>query len=149
MEGRSRSVVIVDDGRAARGFLADADEVFGGDQTAGETEDDVKRDETAELKPCQSRAVHANPCGLTDDDVCICGRIVGKATVKKKYDGKRRAGERHEQQGKESPARPDEGQGLRENVIQASPADERERKRRKPEWFEIEGFGHWVDYTLK
>lgn len=142
MEGRSRSVVIVDDGRAARGFLADADEIFGGDQTAGESEDDVERDEAAELKPGERRAEDADPCGLTDDDVCICGRIVGEATMKKKYDGKRRAGKRHEQQGEESPARPDEGQGLGNDVVQASPADERERKRGKPEWFEIEGFGH-------
>lgn len=119
----------MDGRRAAIGFLANADEVFGGNETACKTENDVECDEAPELKPGKRGAVHADPGRLTDDDVGFDGRLGWETPVKIINNGKRRAGERHEQEGEESPARPDEGKRHRDDEIQAAPANQYEGKR--------------------
>ena len=102
-------MVIMENGRRAIGFLADANEIFGGDEPACETENDVKCDKAPELQPGKRSAINPDPHGLADDDVGVGGRVFGKALMQIIHNGERGAGERHEKQGEKSPARPDEG----------------------------------------
>lgn len=86
--------------------FAQAEEVFDGEDAARQAEDNVDRNEAAELKPRESRAVDAKPHRLTHDDVGFGGRLARKAAMKKIDDRKNCAGEREDQQREESPTEP-------------------------------------------
>ena len=130
-------MVIVNSGRLAIGFFANADEIFGGDESACETEDHIKRDEPPKLQPGKCGAVDSHPHGLTDEHVGIGGRVGWEALMQIKDDGKRGAGKCHEKQDEKSPARPDEGQGECEKQIQATPSDNGKGEGGETERFEL------------
>lgn len=123
-------------------FFAQADEVFDGDQSARKAEDHVDRDEASELKPGEGRAVHAEPQRLTYDDIRFGGNLIGKSFVKEVDDGQDGACKRHEGEDEKSPAGPDVGKRLRDDVIETAPADEDEDQRRDAKGFEFELFIH-------
>ena len=96
-------MVIMENGRRAIGFLADANEIFGGDEPACETENDVERDKAPELQPGECGAIDTDPHGLADKHVGVGGRIFGKALMQIIHNGECSAGESHEKQGEKSP----------------------------------------------
>jgi len=96
--------------------LAHTDKIFDGNETNGKTENDVDRDETSELKPGEGCAIDAEPQRLARDHVGVGRRLIGKAAMKKIHDWEKRAGDPHERENEESPTRPDEREGLRDEV---------------------------------
>lgn len=62
-------------------------EIFDGDQTKAKTEDHVDGDKATELQPGKRGTIDTEPHGLPYDDIGIGGRVVGKAAMKKVYDG--------------------------------------------------------------
>jgi len=130
-------------------FFAQADKVFHGKQTARQGEDDVDRDETPKLQPCQCRTVDAEPQCLTDNDLRLSRRLGWEAPVEEVYDGKDRARHRHDGKDEETPARYEVGKCLCNEEIQSAPASDEQDEGGKPKGFEGElRFVHWVDYTL-
>lgn len=129
MEGRLRSVVIVDHRRTAVGFLTDADEILSGDESTGETKDHIQGDESTQLQPREGRTVDTHPGCLPDNDIGFGGRLGGKTLMQIIDNGKRRAGECHEQEGEKSPARPNEGKRQRDDKVQPTPTDNGKGKR--------------------
>lgn len=98
-------------------FFTQADEVFDGDEATREAEDHVDRDEAPKLKPGEGGTINAKPHRLTDNDVRFGGHFVGEAFMEKVNDGKDGACERHEGKDKKSPAGPDVGKRLCDNVV--------------------------------
>ncbi len=109
-------------------FFAQADEIFDGDEPAREAEDHVDGDEAPELKPGDGRAVDTEPHRLTDNDVRFGGDLIGKTFVEEVDDGQDGACERHEGKDEKSPARPDVGKCLCDDVVQTTPANEDEEQ---------------------
>ena len=106
--------------------FAQADEVFDGNETARKAEDHVDCDKASELKPGESGAVHTEPHRLTDNDVRFSGDLIVETLVEEVDDGKYGACERHEGEYEKSPAGPDVGKCLCDDVVQTTPADEHE-----------------------
>ena len=106
--------------------FAQADKVFDGDEAACQAEDDIDRDKAPELEPGEGRAIDAEPKCLPDNDTGFGGRFIGKTFVEEENNGKDGACQRHEGQDEKSPARPNVGKCLCNEVVQTSPADEDE-----------------------
>ena len=99
------------------------------------------------MQPGQGRAKHAHPQRSADERLRF-QFFGGEARGHKVDDGKGGGGERHHPQREEAPARPDQGQGVEGQRVQAAPADE--QKNEGGEEIRTKGWvgGHGLNYTL-
>ena len=126
-------------------FFAQTDKVFDGDESASEGKNHIDGDEAPELKPCDGRAVDTEPHRLTDNDVRFGRDLIWKTLVKEVDDGKDGTCERHEGKDEKSPARPDVGKCLCDDIVQTAPTDEDEEQCRDAEGLKFELFIHWIE----
>ena len=120
------------------GFFAQADEVFDGEQTARQPEDDIDRDKASQLQPGEGSAIDAKPQRLSDNNMRLGWRLAWEAPMEEIDDGQDRAGQRHDGENEETPAGHKIGQRLCDEEIQSAPAGEQEDERRDAKGFEGE-----------
>ena len=89
------------------------------------------------MKPRKRGAIHAEPHRLTDDYIGIGRDRIREPFVKEVNDGQDCACERHEAKNEKSPARPNIGKCVVNDVIQTAPADGDEYQCRDAEGLEF------------
>ena len=130
--------------------FAQTNKVFDGNEAARHAEDHIDSDETSKLQPGKGGAVDPKPHRLTDNDICFGGSFfIGKSFVKKINNGKDSACERHKDQNKKSPARPDVWKCVVNDVVQTTPANKDEKQGRDTERLEFKLFIHRLNYTRR